>query len=54
MLRRSPFNLNRQAEEATIGLIREALARGVNLKEVSALGGWTVGEADREGHDRSM
>lgn len=37
MLRRSPFNLNRQAEEATIGLIREALARGVNLKEVSRI-----------------
>lgn len=37
MLRRSPFNLNRRAEEATIGLIREALARGVNLKEVSRI-----------------
>ena len=35
MLRRVPVNLNRQAEEATIGLIRDALARGVNLKEVS-------------------
>jgi len=37
MLRRSPFNLNRQAEEATIGLIRETLARGMNLKEVSRI-----------------
>jgi len=35
MLRRVPVNLNRQAEEATIGLIRDALARGINLKEVS-------------------
>ncbi|WWD19681.1 ribonuclease HII [Kwoniella shandongensis] len=40
MLRRVPINLNRQAEDATIGLIRSALERGVNLKEcyVDALG----------------
>ncbi|ODN94706.1 ribonuclease HII [Cryptococcus wingfieldii CBS 7118] len=40
MLRRVPVNLNTQAEDATIGLIREALDRGVNVKEcfVDALG----------------
>jgi ribonuclease H2 subunit A len=46
MLRRVPINLNRQAEvshlgassadvqEATIGLIKSALDRGINIKEV--------------------
>ncbi|KAK8853264.1 ribonuclease HII [Kwoniella newhampshirensis] len=40
MLRRVPVNLNRQAEDATIGLISSALERGVNVKEcyVDALG----------------
>ncbi|OCF44669.1 ribonuclease HII [Kwoniella heveanensis CBS 569] len=40
MLRRVPVNLNRQAEDATIGLIRSALDRGINIKEcyVDALG----------------
>ncbi|CAD6567240.1 MAG: hypothetical protein TREMPRED_003427 [Tremellales sp. Tagirdzhanova-0007] len=40
MLRRVPINLNRQAEDATIGLIRSALDRGTNIKEcyVDALG----------------
>ncbi|WVR07635.1 ribonuclease HII [Kwoniella sp. DSM 27419] len=40
MLRRVPVNLNRQAEEATIGLIKSALDRGINVKEcyVDALG----------------
>ncbi|WWC91754.1 uncharacterized protein L201_006701 [Kwoniella dendrophila CBS 6074] len=40
MLRRIPINLNRQAEDATIGLIKAALDRGVNIKEcyVDALG----------------
>lgn len=35
MLRRVPINLNRQAEEATMGLIRSALDRGINVREVS-------------------
>lgn len=34
MLKRISFNLNRQAEEATVGLIRGAIERGVRLKEV--------------------
>ncbi|GHJ84842.1 hypothetical protein NliqN6_1244 [Naganishia liquefaciens] len=34
MLKRVPFNLNRQAEEATISLIRDNLRRGVNLTDV--------------------
>ena len=34
MLRRIPVNLNRQAEDATIGLIRSALDRGVRVAEV--------------------
>ncbi|WVN86487.1 ribonuclease HII [Cryptococcus depauperatus CBS 7841] len=40
MLRKVPVNLNRQAEDATIGLIEAALNRGVNVKEcyVDALG----------------
>ncbi|KAL7418517.1 hypothetical protein Q5752_006975 [Cryptotrichosporon argae] len=40
MLRRVPVNLNRQAEDATIGLIRSALERGINVVEcyVDALG----------------
>ncbi|KAK6909366.1 hypothetical protein I203_103383 [Kwoniella mangroviensis CBS 8507] len=40
MLRRIPINLNRQAEDATVGLIKAALDRGVNVKEcyVDALG----------------
>ncbi|WWC64531.1 ribonuclease HII [Kwoniella dejecticola CBS 10117] len=40
MLRRIPTNLNRQAEDATVGLIQAAVHRGVNIKEcyVDALG----------------
>ncbi|WRT70178.1 ribonuclease HII [Kwoniella shivajii] len=40
MLRRIPINLNRQAEDATVGLIKDALDRGINIKEcfVDALG----------------
>ena len=40
MLKRPPTNLNRQAEEATILLIREVLERGIKLSEiyVDALG----------------
>ncbi|WOO81887.1 Ribonuclease H2 subunit A [Vanrija pseudolonga] len=40
MLRRVPVNLNRQAEEATMGLVQAALDRGLNIKEcyVDALG----------------
>jgi ribonuclease H2 subunit A len=34
MLRRVPINLNRQAEEATMSLIRSALNRGINIREV--------------------
>lgn len=34
MLRRPPTNLNRQSEEATILLIREVLAMGIELSEV--------------------
>ncbi|KAI5454294.1 hypothetical protein NCC49_004352 [Naganishia albida] len=34
MLKRVPFNLNRQAEESTISLIRDTLRRGVNLTDV--------------------
>jgi len=35
MLRRPPTNLNRQSEDATILLIRETLAKGIVLSEVS-------------------
>ncbi|KAK4685520.1 ribonuclease H2 subunit A, partial [Tremellales sp. Uapishka_1] len=40
MLRRAPVNLNRQAEEATIGLIQGALDRNIHITEcfVDALG----------------
>ncbi|WWC72063.1 uncharacterized protein I206_106023 [Kwoniella pini CBS 10737] len=40
MLRRIPINLNRQAEDATVGLIQSAVDRGINIKEcfVDALG----------------
>jgi ribonuclease H2 subunit A len=34
MLRRPPINLNRQSEEATVLLIREVLAAGIDLAEV--------------------
>lgn len=34
MLRKVPINLNQQAQEATIGLIRAALDRGINVQEV--------------------
>ncbi|KAI0671744.1 ribonuclease H2 subunit A [Trametes maxima] len=34
MLRRPPFNLNQQAQEATVLLIREVLSRGIELSEV--------------------
>lgn len=37
MLRRVPINLNQQAQDATIGLIRDALDRGLNVREVSQL-----------------
>ena len=33
MLRRPPTNLNRQSEDATILLIREVLAKGIELSE---------------------
>jgi ribonuclease H2 subunit A len=33
----SPINLNKQAEDATVLLIREVLARGIDLAEVRAL-----------------
>lgn len=35
MLRRPPINLNRQSENATILLIREILAKGIQLSEVN-------------------
>ncbi|CAK9782406.1 ribonuclease H-like protein [Cutaneotrichosporon oleaginosum] len=40
MLRRVPINLNQQAQDATMGLIRDALDRGLNIREcfVDALG----------------
>lgn len=34
MLRRIPVNLNQQAQDATMGLIRDALDRGINVREV--------------------
>ena len=34
MLRRPPINLNKQAEEATVLLIREVLEKGIQLSEV--------------------
>lgn len=36
MLRRPPINLNKQAEDATIMLIREVLDKGIELSEVRA------------------
>ncbi|KAI0749300.1 ribonuclease H2 subunit A [Daedaleopsis nitida] len=47
MLRRPPVNLNQQAQNATVLLIREALARGIELTEVyvDALGKTTTYEA---------
>ncbi|PPQ95239.1 hypothetical protein CVT26_014930 [Gymnopilus dilepis] len=46
MLRRPPTNLNRQSEDATILLIREILAKGIELSEVyvDALGTTTTYE----------
>ncbi|KAF8972134.1 ribonuclease H-like domain-containing protein [Flammula alnicola] len=46
MLRRPPTNLNRQSENATILLIREILAKGIELSEVyvDALGTTTTYE----------
>ncbi|KAF8910624.1 ribonuclease H-like domain-containing protein [Gymnopilus junonius] len=46
MLRRPPANLNRQSEDATILLIREVLAKGIELSEVyvDALGTTTTYE----------
>nr|KIR88323.1 ribonuclease HII [Cryptococcus tetragattii IND107] len=40
MLRKVPINLNRQAEDSTVGLIQAALNRGINVTEcyVDALG----------------
>ena len=35
MLRRPPTNLNKQSQDATVLLIREVLARGIQLSEVS-------------------
>lgn len=35
MLRRPPKNLNQQSQNATVLLIREVLARGMELSEVS-------------------
>jgi ribonuclease H2 subunit A len=37
MLRRIPVNLNQQAQDATIGLIRDALDRGINVREVGSV-----------------
>lgn len=34
MLRRTPVNLNQQAQDATMSLIRGALDRGINVQEV--------------------
>ena len=34
MLRRPPINLNKQAQDATILLIREVIERGITLSEV--------------------
>lgn len=34
MLRKPPTNLNRQAEEATVLLIREVLDSGIQLSDV--------------------
>ena len=34
MLRRPPVNLNKQAQDATILLIREVIERGMKLSEV--------------------
>ena len=34
MLRKPPTNLNRQSEEATILLIKEVIAKGIELSEV--------------------
>ena len=47
MLRRPPTNLNQQAQNATVLLIREVLARGVQLAHVyvDALGRTTTYEA---------
>jgi len=42
MLRRPPTNLNRQSEDATILLIREVLAKGIVLSEVSILSGLVI------------
>lgn len=39
MLRRVPINLNQQAQDATMGLIRDALDRGINVREVSKRSG---------------
>ncbi|KAH8118070.1 ribonuclease H-like domain-containing protein [Phellopilus nigrolimitatus] len=46
MLRRPPNNLNKQAEEATVTLIREVLNQGIELSEVyvDALGNTTTYE----------
>lgn len=35
MLRRPPTNLNKQAEDATVTLIREVLDQGIELTEAS-------------------
>ncbi|KAF8656204.1 hypothetical protein AX16_002640 [Volvariella volvacea WC 439] len=47
MLKRPPINLNRQSEEATILLIRDVLAKGIELSEVyvDALGPTTTYQA---------
>jgi len=47
MLRHPPTNLNKQAQDATILLIREVLAKGITLTEVyvDALGNTTTYEA---------
>lgn len=47
MLRKPPTNLNRQSEEATILLIKEVIAAGIELSEVyvDALGNTTTYEA---------
>ncbi|KAI0342862.1 ribonuclease H2 subunit A [Trametopsis cervina] len=52
MLRRPPNNLNRQAEDATILLIREVLKSGIQLSEVyvDALGPTKAWEATLSNH----
>lgn len=42
MMKRPPTNLNQQSQEATILLIREVLAKGIELTEVCVYQGDSV------------